>query len=232
MMNQEIRRQFDEMLPWYVNGTLDDDGRRWIERQVESNPELRSEIGWTESLQSRMRESVPDFAPEQGLDRLIARIRHAEEHSLERKTVKRESGAMAMISQWLERFRLTPALAGAAAVVAVQFGVIAILVNQQGELKSEFEHFRSVNTGEVVTGPALEVVFKSDALEREMRETLVRIGGTLAGGPGQLGIYLVYVPEDEIDAAKAMLEGNPIVEVVTVSRGSGSGKASGKASGG
>ena len=79
----------------------------------------------------------------------------------------------------------------------------------------------------MVTGPALEVVFKSDALEREIRETLVRIGGTLAGGPGQLGIYLVYVPENEIDVAKAMLEGNPIVEVVTVSRASRAHGASG-----
>ncbi len=225
MMNQEIRRQFDELLPWYVNGTLDEEGRRWIERQVASDPNLRAEIGWTESLQARMRESEPDFAPEQGFDRLIARIRHAEEHSLERKPAGREASTLAKLAQWLERFHLTPALAGAAAVVAVQFGVIAMLLNQQGELKSEFEHFRSVNTGEVVTGPALEVVFKSDALERQIRETLVRIGGTLAGGPGQLGIYLVYVPENEIDSAKAMLEGNPIVEVVTVSRGAG--KASG-----
>ena len=227
MMNQETRQRFDELLPWYVNGTLDEDGRRWIECQLEAHPECRGELTWTESLQTRMRESKPAFADGQGFDKLIARIRHGEEHSMVHKTSPERRGARAKLTDWLAGIGLTPALAGAAAVVAVQFGVIALLVNQQGELESEFDRFRSVNTGEVVTGPALEVVFKSDALEREIRETLVRNGGTLAGGPGQLGIYLVYVPENEIDVAKAMLEGNPIVEVVTVSRASRAHGASG-----
>ncbi|MCB1907484.1 MAG: hypothetical protein KDH15_08965 [Rhodocyclaceae bacterium] len=220
MMNQETRQRFDELLPWYVNGTLDEDGRRWVERQLQAHPECKGELSWTESLQTRIRESEPAFADSQGFDKLVARIRHGQEYSVTPRTAQAPRGALAAFREWLGGFGLTPALAGAAAVVAVQFGVIALLVNQQGELQSEFERFRSVNTGEVVTGPALEVVFKSDALEREIRETLVRIGGTLAGGPGQLGIYLVYVPENEIDVAKAMLEGNPIVEVVTVSRAS------------
>ncbi|MCB1930698.1 MAG: hypothetical protein KDH17_22045 [Rhodocyclaceae bacterium] len=227
MMNQETRQRFDELLPWYVNGTLDEDGKRWIEHQLEAHPECKGELAWTESLRTRICESEPEFAAGQGFDKLVARIRHGQEYSLAPKASPAPKGALAALREWLSGFTLTPALAGAAAVVAIQFGVIALLINQQGELKSEFERFRSVNTGEVVTGPALEVVFKSDALEREIRETLVRIGGTLAGGPGQLGIYLVYVPENEIDVAKAMLEGNPIVEVVTVSRASRAQGASG-----
>ncbi|MCB1956858.1 MAG: zf-HC2 domain-containing protein [Rhodocyclaceae bacterium] len=219
MIKDEIRQQFDDLLPWYVNGTLDERDRQWVERQLADNPDWQSELGWMHSLQAKIRESEPAFAPGQGFDRLLARVRHGQEVvQAPRPQPKAEGGLLAALSAWLERFSLTPALAGAAAVVMVQFGVIALLVNQQGELKSEYERFRSVNSGEVVTGPALEVVFKSDALEREIRETLVRIGGTLAGGPGQLGIYLVYVPENELSTAKAALEGNPIVELVTVSR--------------
>ncbi|MCB1889701.1 MAG: hypothetical protein KDH20_18990 [Rhodocyclaceae bacterium] len=229
MIKDEIRQQFDELLPWYVNGTLEDGDRQWVERQLAANPEWQAELGWMQSLQTRMRESEPEFAPSQGFDRLLARVRHGQETAHTRRAPQAQTGGglMATLSAWLERFSLTPALAGAAAVVAVQFGVIALLVNQQGELKSEYERFRSVNSGEIVSGPALEVVFKSDALEREIRETLVRIGGTLAGGPGQLGIYLVYVPEHELSSAKAALEGNPIVELVTVSRNSRTGMEAG-----
>lgn len=220
MINQDTRQRFDELLPWYVNGTLDASGRQWIEGQLERYPELRAEVDWTASLQQRMREATPEFAPEPGLDKLMARIHHERETSLTPVTARAEAprpGLLAGLSALLERFRLTPAFA-MAAVVLVQFGVIGVLLDRESDLKTEFDQYRSVTAGQVVTGPALEVVFKSDALERQIRETLVRIGGTLAGGPGQLGIYLVYVPADEIEKAKTELEGNPIVELVTVAK--------------
>ena len=31
MIKDEIRQQFDELLPWYVNGTLEDGDRQWVE---------------------------------------------------------------------------------------------------------------------------------------------------------------------------------------------------------
>lgn len=218
MIDQETRRRFDEMLPWYVNGTLDAGGRQWLEQQLREHPELKGEHGWTESLQARMRESAPEVSAELGLDRLLARIRHERSNALPRETeaAKSAGGLLDGFSAFLERFRLTPGFAMAAAVVMVQFGVIGLLVSEQGELQSEFERFRSVNGDQIVTGPALEVVFKSEARERDIREALVRIGGTLAGGPGQLGVYLVYVPAGEIDQARAMLEQNEIVELVSV----------------
>ena len=218
MIDQETRRRFDEMLPWYVNGTLDADGRSWLEQTLEKHPELGDETKWMESLQKRMREAAPEVSAELGFDRLMARIRH------ERETTPAPRAASSAVQSWMsvvrevfERLRITPAMATAAAVVLVQFGVIGALLNQQGELESEFERFRSVTGGEIVTGPALEVVFKSDAMERDIREALVRVGGTLAGGPGQLGVYLVYVPAEEIEQAGAALRENPIVELVTVS---------------
>lgn len=217
MMDQNNRTRFDEMLPWYVNGTLAADDRVWFEQQLERHPELGAECQWTQSLQQKMRESAPEVTAELGFDRLMARIRHERETTpAPRAAVTPRGGLLDALRGALESLRITPAFATAAAVVLVQFGVIGALLNQQGELESEFARFRSVSGSEIVTGPALEVVFKSDALEREIREALVRIGGTLAGGPGQLGVYLVYVPAAEIEQAGMALRQNPIVELVTV----------------
>lgn len=224
MMNEQSRRRFDEMLPWYVNGTLDEPSRKWFEQQLAGDPSLRAEIGWTETLQRQIRESAPAVSAELGLDRLMARIRHERDSALRPDPAARTGSRLgARLGALLEGFRLRPAFAMAAAVVLVQFGVIGALVSEQGRLESEFERFRSISGGQIVTGPALEVVFRSDALEREIRETLVRIGGTLAGGPGQLGVYIVYVPADEIGQARTMLEQNPIVELVSVARSQPSG---------
>lgn len=227
MIDQDTRRRFDELLPWYVNGTLDSAGRNWLEQKLREHPELHGEHAWTESLQQHMRESAPDVSADIGLDRLMARIRYERKNAAVRAPVaKAPGGLLAGIAGFFERFQLAPGLAMAAAVVLAQFGVIGVLLSEQGQLQSEFERFRSVSSGQIVTGPALEVIFKSDARERDIREALVRVGGTLAGGPGQLGVYLVYVPAGEIEQARSLLEQNAIVELVTIAKAPRAGNGS------
>jgi hypothetical protein len=220
MMDPQTKKRFSEMLPWYVNGTLEDESRQWFEAQLTANPELRSELSWTQSLQQRICESIPEVSPELGLDKLMARIRHERTAiSATRAPVAAEKvSLMDRIAGFFAGFRLTPAFAAAAAIVAVQAGVIGMLVNEQAALESEFATYRSTGEGHIATGPVLEVVFKADARERELRELLVRIGGTLAGGPGQLGTYLIYVPAEHLDEAQRVLAADAAVEAVSVSR--------------
>ena len=43
--------RFDELLPWYVNGTLSDEDRAWVERHLAEHPDARAELDWYQSLQ-------------------------------------------------------------------------------------------------------------------------------------------------------------------------------------
>lgn len=216
MIDQNIRRRFEELLPWYVNGSLEAESRQWIEAQLATHPELHAELRLTEALQTQTRAAVPEVAPDLGLDRLMQRI-HAERTPARPRAREPEQPSLwARISAFFESIRPMPAFATAAAVIAIQAGVIGTLLVQQSEMESEYATFRSSGDGAIVTGPLLEVAFSADAREREMRELLVRIGGTLAGGPGQLGNYLVYVPAERIDAAMRILKDDPAVELVTV----------------
>jgi hypothetical protein len=63
----------------------------------------------------------------------------------------------------------------------------------------------------------LRVTFKAEAEELDIRGALVDVGGTLVGGPGQLGEYLVRVPPGKLDAAAARLRANAAIEAVEVS---------------
>jgi hypothetical protein len=43
-------------------------------------------------------------------------------------------------------------------------------------------------------GQQVRVVFAEGATERQIRDVLLPIGGQLAGGPSQLGVYTVELP--------------------------------------
>lgn len=216
MVNQDIRQRFEEMLPWYVNGTLERESRQWFEGQLASHPELRSELNLTESLRDRVQAAVPTLAPDVGLDTLMRRINSERKTAAWPRVQDSRPTLRERIANFLEGFRLSPAFATAAAVIAVQAGVIGALVVGQNTDESEYSTFRSNGDGQVVSGPLLEVAFSADARERDIRGVLVRIGGMLAGGPGQFGNYVVYVPAGQIEAAARILESDPAVEAVSI----------------
>ena len=58
----------------------------------------------------------------------------------------------------------------------------------------------------------MRVNFKPDARKSELRLLLVEIGGTLAGGPGQLGDWDVSIPPDIRERALATLRSHRLVE--------------------
>lgn len=215
MTEQQMKQRFDELVPWHVNGTLDTWRREWIEHYLRAHPQARAELRWHESLQAVIRESEAGLSSDLGLERLMARIRAESRATQRAKTAtlsQRISGLAALL-------RMTPALAVAAAVIMAQAGVIGVLVMQQegrdalpGGLSAE----RSIDRVQLISGPVLQVNFKSDATERDIRSLLVSVSGTLVGGPGQLGNYIVLVPADKVNQAAQQLAASKLVQEVSV----------------
>ena len=54
-----MNERFEELLPWYVNGTLGAEDRAFVEAYLEQHPEARSELEWYRSLQQRVQENAP-----------------------------------------------------------------------------------------------------------------------------------------------------------------------------
>ena len=109
-----------------------------------------------------------------------------------------------------------PAFAmAAAAVVLAQAGVIGTLLSRE-DAAPEYAETRSVAPLPALMEPVLQVTFKADATERDMRLLLVRVAGRVIDGPGQFGDYIVAVPASRIDPAKRELEESGWVEQVSV----------------
>lgn len=216
----DARRRFQELLPWHVNGTLESSERAWVDTYLREHPDAQSELRWTEGLQTKVRETATAAAEEVstdiGLDRLMIRL-HAEAAATPGKAAAQpQAGITARIRDFLAAWQLKPAMAVGAAVIVAQAAVIGTLMNSQTAEDPEYSTIRSLAPGQVVSGPVLQVSFSADTSERDLRALLVRVGGTLVGGPGQLGNYLVAVPADKLDQASQVLAASQLVEDVAV----------------
>jgi anti-sigma factor RsiW len=213
MNEQQMREQFQQWLPWHVNGTLDAGKRAWIEQYLKDHAEARAELRWHESLQTRIQEHAPEIAADQGLDKLMARIA--------RQPRPAAPSLMERINGFFATFRLTPAYALAATVILAQAGVIGMLLLQHSKQddRGELGAVRSLPAGQALSAPVLKVNFKPEATEREIRMLLVSVGGTVIDGPGQFGSYIVTVAPNKLEQAQQQLSQSRIVEAASVAHG-------------
>jgi hypothetical protein len=208
-----MKEKFDELLPFYVNETLDADSRAWVDTYLREHPKSAAELQWYRTLQETMVRDTPAVPAEVGLDKVMARIR------AERAPARAAApAARPSLGERLREFfssitpqpLLRPALAGALAVMVVQGIVIANLASNE----DEGSVIRATRPTVVDPGPFLKVNFKADAKEADIRMLLVEVNGSLAGGPGQLGDWYVRIPEARIAAAADAVKASPIVDGV------------------
>lgn len=197
--------RFNELLPWYVNGTISDEDRAWVDTHLSTHPDAKAELAWYQSLQTRVRDNAPAVPVTIGLARTMQLIRGDQPSFSERVTA------------FFAGFGLRPTAAFAGlAVVAVQAGFIFTLLH---EPKDDTDVIRANGTTLVTEAPLLKVNFAPDAKEADIRLLLMSVRGDLAAGPGQLGDYYVRVPAGTETTSLAALKANPIVQAAALAPG-------------
>lgn len=200
-----MKQRFDELLPWYANGTLGDDDRAFVERYLDEHPESRAELDWYRSLTQRLHDAAPAVPETLGLAKAMTLIRGDRPSIAER------------ISSFFSALGVRPVTAFAGlAIVAVQGAVILNLMQAREDDASQI---RALRASTVDDGPLLKLNFAPDAKEAEIRHLLVSVQGRLIGGPGQLGDYYVAVPRGKEAALAEQLKSNRIVAAVSLAPG-------------
>ncbi|VTU22576.1 anti-sigma factor family protein [Variovorax sp. RA8] len=200
-----MNKRFEELLPWYANGSLGAEDRAWVDAYLQQHPEARSELDWYRSLQARVQENAPAVPPTIGLARAMRLIQG------DRPTLAERIGA------FFGNLGMRPSYAIAGlALVMVQGGVI---LNLLGHAREDADQIRALNAVRVEEGPMLKISFAPDAKEADIRMLVVQVGGELAGGPGQLGDYYLRVPAGSEAAALARVQGAPIVQAASLAPG-------------
>ena len=187
-----------QLLPWYVNGTLDVATQRDMDSLINDSPLVVSEVAWLRLLRQQI-QSLPEesaqHSPSVGLDTLLSMVRAAQSGKLKSLPLR------SRLSVWLtspRKFHMSFGLA--AAVVLTQAAMLGALLS-----RPPVENLAPLSANMPMGNTLLQITFKPQATEIQIRSLLASVQGDLVAGPGALGVYLVRVPDGQGAAALAKL---------------------------
>jgi hypothetical protein len=180
-----------ELLPWYVNGSLNADEAVLVERHLAACPACRQEVERCRDLSVVAKSSgsaqQQDWAPSpRHFAQIMAQVDAAEAVS----STARPSLARKLRS-WL--IETPPPMRWA---FAFQAGLIVALTGALFTLAPSDAPYETLSHGaESAAGEGirLRLVFAEDTTEKELRDLLHDIDATIVGGPTPQGIYTVQL---------------------------------------
>lgn len=175
----EDRDEIEPLLPFYLNGTLDEDEQARVEAALSTNAELRIELEALRQIRASMRATGSEHSPgEFGLARLM-------------REIDRESRRSS--------FRSMPGALLAASIVAAAVMVVGVLSISRRDVG--YQQAAGDSRTQQFT-----VAFRPDASEREISELLLNYGLGIVEGPSAVGLYrLDFGPESDIEALLTVL---------------------------
>jgi len=200
------QNQIRDLLPAYIKGELSADQRRSLEEALDQDPELRSELELERGLQGYYQELKKD--PPKPSPRVWERIGAEIESPAAATSHKRQPQPEGTLLEKFKELWRMPALSWG--LVGAQCLLLLILLSP-GSPKP---------IGKTLSGssPALNeaaqinLVFKEQTSEIELRELIRSINGTIVGGPTATGLYSIAIDSaPAIDQALKTLQHHPRV---------------------
>jgi anti-sigma factor RsiW len=204
-MTSDQHSAVDQLLPWYANGTLEEEERARVERHLAECEVCRDEVAFLRDVGGVASDivaatpAVPD-----ALGKTLARIDDWE--------AARRPSLAARVKGFVAQLFDVPATPRL--VLMTQAALILVLGTMLVVSRSQQPSFTTLSGGNDGTGaPRLTVIFEPGATEEAIRQALRQVGGTLVSGPSAAGVYVVGLPQagDDtraVDAAIAALREN------------------------
>lgn len=189
-MQDDARRRVDEDLVWYLNGSLDAEGRAVIADYAAEHAEAAARIRYWQAV----RVAVKDTAPQRSADAGLEKFMQCVQSSSARRTAAR-GGIRAWLDGALRAFA-TPrlGLTAASLIIVVQAGIIAVMLGDRRAASLDSEVPAAVTRSLESPSPAppfVKVRFKATATAREIDRLLLDIDASIVAGPLQGGYYAI-----------------------------------------
>lgn len=193
-LTDKDRQELSELLPFYLNGTLEPDARARVEAGLADDVGLRADLDFLKMVQAETLARDAGKSPgEFGLARLMRDI------DVER--------GQAPLRRSTRIWQLATA-----ACLALFLATSALVVTSPDTM------MRLAGGGAVTVheGPVFTVAFVATASEAEIRDLLLTLDLQIAAGPSALGLYTITGPEgaDAAEIAAALSAATALVESV------------------
>ena len=201
----EIRR----LISQYLNKSLSPEKRKEFEEALKKNPDLKKEVSEFLAIKKAYEEMEKELAPPS--DALYEKIQTAIKSSPD-YTAAPGIGTWEKAFEGFRNFCLAPRVSWS--VAAVQFAVIVLLLLSGMPRVAGFRTLTSTDIskkGEI----RINLVFKPDTREKEMRDILNRVGARIVDGPSRQGLYIIEIgPEAQAEKALNFLNREKVVKYV------------------
>jgi anti-sigma-K factor RskA len=215
-MTRDINH-YRELLPEYVNGLLDAQTKADLEKQIQADDDLKKELEELNQLKqsySSLSETIQGPSLK-AFPRIMENIESLENPGRNRQIISQSD--MVGVRQWIEILRDWMAVPkNAWAFASIQMAVIVVMAVVL--FSSPADHtYQTLSTGSPLSGPVvhINVVFEGTAMEKEIRDLLTGIHAGIVDGPGQTGLYVIAVSEDQpVDQVLMQLKNAGIIKFV------------------
>lgn len=199
LTEHEPHDEAEELLPWYVNGQLDEADRARVDAHLSSCAYCRKQL----ALERRLIDEFQAMAPEveSGWTRLRDRIERPEA-----TRITRPARPAPLAQSWA--FLTRPAIA---ALAAAQFAFVVIASATLVSLGKPAYHTLG-SASAPATGNVI-VMFRADATEQDIRNVLRSAGASLVDGPTPANAYLLHVAPNRRQIAVRKLQADDNVQL-------------------
>lgn len=195
-MSDDPHDQAEELLPWYATGQLKPADRMLVESHLSSCARCQRQLG----VERRLIEEFHSLDPQ--IDSGWAMLR---------SRVAPHAGRSSRIPSAIGDFWALLRRPAVATLAAAQLAFVVIA----GIALLSLSHptYRALGSDSATPTANIIVMFRPDATEQDIRETLKASGASLAGGPTSADAYLLEVPANRRKAALVSLQSDDDVQM-------------------
>lgn len=199
-MSQDLQR-FRELLPFFVNSTLNEADKAFVAEYLLQHPEAQAEVDFTQTLRTAVKAVGSERSEDAGLECLLKNIRQS-----------RQMSKPSLLERWQHYCRdwgFTPAFVAMSVIAMIQS---AVLIERwhQDQTPTTLSTYRSIT--EATVQAQLKVIINPSANFGDLVILLRQTGCHIVNGPSESGeLWLSVDDSNKLAEVSNILQSSPSV---------------------